>query len=64
MFRRIAAFTLSMARRLFRSQPPERPYAEVLVPVGRGPRPRSGAVALEEPRDIQLTNLQGKWRSF
>jgi hypothetical protein len=64
MFRRIASFTLNLARRLFRSQPPERPYAEVLVPVGRGPRPRSGAIALEEPQEPRLTDLQANRRSY
>lgn len=62
MFRRIASFTVNLARRLFKSPPPERPFAQVLAPVGRGPRPRSGAVALLEPREDQLTDLQAKWR--
>lgn len=62
MFRRIASFTVELARRWFRPQPPERPNAEVLVPIGRGPRPRSGAVALAEPREPRMTDLQAKWR--
>jgi hypothetical protein len=62
MFRRIASFTINLARRLFKSQPPERPYSDVFVPLGQGPRPRSGAVALLEPREPQLTDLQAKWR--
>jgi hypothetical protein len=61
MFRRIASFTLNLARRLFKSQPPERPFADVLVPVRRGPRPRSGAAALEEPRETKGTDLRSKW---
>ena len=63
MFRRFASFTINLARRWFKSPPPERPYAQVPVLVGGGPRPRSGAVALLEPREPQLTNLQSKWRA-
>jgi len=60
MLRKIANFTLNLARRLFRIQPPERPFADVLAPIGHGPRPRSGAVALEEPREPGHTDIRGK----
>ncbi len=62
MFRRIASFAVSVARRLLRSRPPEHPLAEVLVPVGSGPKPRSGAISLEEPRDVEISNLRSKWK--
>ena len=45
MFRRFASFAASVARRLFKSPPPERPFAEVPVPVSSGPKPRSGVGA-------------------
>jgi hypothetical protein len=32
-----------------RAEPPQWPLAGVRQPLGRGPRPRSGAVALKEP---------------
>lgn len=60
MFRRFASFAVSVARRLFKNPPPERPYAEVPVPVGSGPKPRSGAIALEEPRDVEISDLRFK----
>lgn len=63
MLRRFASFAVSVARRLFGNLPPERPMAEVLVPVGSGPGPRSGAVALEEPRDAQFSDLRSKWKA-
>lgn len=63
MFRRVASSAVSVARRLFKSPPPERPLAEVPVPVGRGPSPRSGAVALEEPRDVEISDLRSKWKT-
>ena len=62
MLGRFASFAVSVARRLFRNLPPERPWAEVPVPVGSGPQPRSGAVALEEPRDVQFSDLRSKWK--
>lgn len=40
--------------------PPERPYSEKLVPINRGPRNRSGAVALEEPLPPTNTQAKGK----
>jgi hypothetical protein len=63
MFRRFASFAASGARRLFKSPPPERPFAEVPVPVSNGPKPRSGVVALEEPRDVEISDLRSKWKT-
>jgi hypothetical protein len=60
MFRQIVSFAGSFARRLFKSPAPERPLAEVPVIVGGGPKPRSVAVALEEPRDAKFSDLRSK----
>ncbi len=46
----LASLLASLVRKLFRSTPPRQwPLAGVRQPLGRGPRPRSGAVALKEP---------------
>ena len=41
-------------------QPPGYPYADKLVPINRGPRNRSGAVALEEPAPPANTKAKGR----
>lgn len=64
MLRRIASFAVSFARRLFKSSPPDHPFAEVPVGVGGGPKPRSGAVALEEPRDAKFSDLRSKRKTW
>jgi hypothetical protein len=50
----LASLLASLVRKLFRSTPPSQeppkwPLTGVRQPLGRGPRPRSGAVALKEP---------------
>jgi hypothetical protein len=50
----LASLLSSLIHKLFRSTPPNQeppkwPLAGVRQPLGRGPRPRSGAVALKEP---------------
>jgi hypothetical protein len=50
----LANFLSSLMHKLFRSmppgpEPPKWPQAGVRQPLGRGPKPRSGAVALKEP---------------
>ncbi len=50
----LASLLSSLIHRLFRSTPPKQdppkwPLTGVRQPLGRGPRPRSGAVALKEP---------------
>ncbi len=41
-------------------QPPGYPYSDKLVPINRGPKNRSGAVALEEPLPPSATNAKGR----
>ncbi|HZQ90959.1 MAG TPA: hypothetical protein VFA60_04130 [Terriglobales bacterium] len=36
-----------------RASPPPDPYADVLAPLRRGPRPRSGAAAVAEPDEFE-----------
>ncbi len=62
MLRRIASLAVSAVRRLFETPPPERPTAEVRVPIQGGPGPRSGAITLEEPRDAKFSDLRSKWK--
>jgi len=50
----LASLLHSLVRKLFRSTPPKQepprwPLAGVRQPLGDGPKPRSGAVALKEP---------------
>jgi hypothetical protein len=50
----LASLLSSLLHKLFRStppnpEPPKWPLTGVRQPLGRGPRPRSGAVALKEP---------------
>ena len=55
---------LNALKRLWRRKPePQDPYhySHVLAPVGRGPRGRSAAVALEEPRESKPTRAFGRW---
>lgn len=60
LFNRMTRFFRKLVRR-DNPQPPERPFADNLVPINRGPRNRSGAVALEEP--LPPTNTQAKGKS-
>jgi hypothetical protein len=46
---RVIASILSKLQRFTPPSPPQWPLAGVRQPLGRGPRPRSGAVALKEP---------------
>ena len=59
LFNRMTRFFRKLVRRED-PQPPERPYAEKLVPINRGPKNRSGAVALEEPLTPTNTSAQGR----
>lgn len=59
LFNRMTRFFRKLIRRED-PQPPERPYSEKLVPINRGPRNRSGAVALEEPLPPSNTNAQSR----
>jgi hypothetical protein len=50
----LSSFLSSLIHKIFRSTPPKQdppkwPLAGVRQPLARGPRPRSGAVALKEP---------------
>ena len=50
----------SILRRLIRREPPPGdPYSWVRHPVHRGPSSKSAAVALDEPREPEQTNLFG-----
>ena len=46
---RVIASILAKLRRFTPPSPPQWPLAGVRQPLGRGPRPRRGAVALKEP---------------
>ena len=59
LFNRMTRFFRKLARR-DGPLPPERPHSEKLVPINRGPRNRSGAVALEEPVPPTNTHAKGK----
>jgi hypothetical protein len=59
----------SWMTRLFRKlarrddpQPPGYPYSDKLVPINRGPRKGSGAIALEEPLPPTNTDAKGRAR--
>lgn len=50
----LASLLSSLIHKLFRTTPPKQdppkwPLAGVRLPLGRGPRPRNGAIALKEP---------------
>jgi hypothetical protein len=50
LLRFLAGLAAKLSRALPRkSEPPQWPLAGVRQPLGRGPRPRSGAVAMKEP---------------
>jgi hypothetical protein len=58
LFNRMTRFFRKLVRR--DDPPSEPPYSEKLVPINRGPRNRSGAVALEEPLPPTNTKAKGK----
>jgi hypothetical protein len=59
LFNRMTRFFRKLVRR-DEPQPPERPYADKLVPINRGLRNRNGAVALKEPLPQTNTQATGK----
>lgn len=55
----------SLFRKLARRedpQPPGYPYSDELVPIHRGPKKGSGAIALDEPLPPANTNAKGRSR--